>query len=162
MELSCHLLVEYGIRPNCQHCGVGESTQDQVGYGVHGPRTGSHRARVWNSSELVCGTCKSSISEQMFSAVCLSVAHRLVKNAMEEGGFVLLQNCHLGLKFLVELEEKLMFTDESTVNKDMRIWITSEPTTRFPINLLQMGIKVTNEPPQGMPASVCVLGWYYL
>lgn len=82
------------------------------------------------------------------------IARELVKNAMEEGGFVLLQNCHLGLKFLVELEEKLMFTDESTVNKDMRIWITSEPTTRFPINLLQMGIKVTNEPPQGIRAGL--------
>lgn len=82
------------------------------------------------------------------------IARRLVQNGMTNGGWVLLQNCHLGIKYLMELEELLSTTDESTVEPTFRIWITTEPTMRFPINLLQMGIKLTNEPPQGVRASL--------
>jgi hypothetical protein len=40
------------------------------------------------------------------------------------------------------------------VHPDFRLWITCEPTPLFPVNLLQISIKVTNEPPAGMRAGL--------
>eukprot|EP00998_Keelungia_sp_KM082_P008622 NODE_480_length_1886_cov_75.477544_g473_i0.p1 GENE.NODE_480_length_1886_cov_75.477544_g473_i0~~NODE_480_length_1886_cov_75.477544_g473_i0.p1 ORF type:complete len:610 (-),score=202.98 NODE_480_length_1886_cov_75.477544_g473_i0:55-1791(-) len=81
-------------------------------------------------------------------------AHALVQNSFATGDWVLLQNCHLGLPFLVELEEVLLKTEPEQVNDEARVWITSEPNPAFPIGLLQMSIKLTNEPPQGMQAGI--------
>jgi len=43
---------------------------------------------------------------------------------------------------------------KSSINEESRIWITSEPHPKFPIGLLQMSIKLTNEPPQGIRAGI--------
>lgn len=39
---------------------------------------------------------------------------------------------------------------EENIHEDFRLWITAEPHPQFPIGLLQMGIKITNEAPVGM------------
>ncbi|OWK13313.1 hypothetical protein Celaphus_00014278 [Cervus elaphus hippelaphus] len=54
---------------------------------------------------------------------------------MNQGGWVLLQNCHLGLEFMEELLETLTITE--TIDDTFRVWITTEPHVRFPITLLQ-------------------------
>ncbi|KAM4694178.1 LOW QUALITY PROTEIN: dynein axonemal heavy chain 8 [Discoglossus pictus] len=79
-------------------------------------------------------------------------ARRLIHMSILQGGWVLLQNCHLGLDFLDELLETILTTE--TVHESFRTWITTEPHDRFPITLLQTSIKYTNEPPQGMRAGL--------
>ncbi|XP_070548103.1 dynein axonemal heavy chain 8-like [Ptychodera flava] len=79
-------------------------------------------------------------------------ARRLVQQSMAGGGWVLLQNCHLGLDFMDELLETV--TTHEPVHETFRVWITTEVHTQFPISLLQSSIKFTNEPPQGVKAGL--------
>ncbi|XP_027732137.1 dynein heavy chain 8, axonemal [Vombatus ursinus] len=79
-------------------------------------------------------------------------ARKLVQMSMQQGGWVLLQNCHLGLEFMEELLETLLTTEAS--NETFRVWITTEVHEKFPITLLQTSIKFTNEPPQGVRAGL--------
>ncbi|XP_057650536.1 dynein axonemal heavy chain 8 isoform X2 [Chionomys nivalis] len=79
-------------------------------------------------------------------------ARKLIQMSMQQGGWVLLQNCHLGLEFMDELLETLLTTE--TMEDSFRVWITTEPHDRFPITLLQTSLKFTNEPPQGVRAGL--------
>ena len=40
------------------------------------------------------------------------------------------------------------------VHEAFRLWITAEPHPAFPIGLLQMGLKITNEAPVGIKAGL--------
>ncbi|XP_007895756.2 dynein axonemal heavy chain 5 [Callorhinchus milii] len=79
-------------------------------------------------------------------------ARRLLTQSMQDGGWLLLQNCHLGLNFMDELLDTVTTTE--SVNDGFRTWITTEVHPKFPINLLQSSIKFTNEPPQGVKAGL--------
>lgn len=81
------------------------------------------------------------------------IAMEKIKFGFMNGDWIVLQNCHLGLEFMAEMEEVLN-PKGIEVNEEFRVWITCEPHPEFPLGLLQMGIKVTNEPPKGLQAGL--------
>lgn len=79
-------------------------------------------------------------------------ARKMIMESMANGGWVLLQNVHLSLPFCSEVIDMLVETEH--IDNTFRMWVTTEPHSEFPIGLLQMAIKFTNEPPQGIRASL--------
>jgi len=65
-------------------------------------------------------------------------ARRLTGQCRVSGGWVLLQNCHLSLDYVVELMDQLLDTD--TIHEDFRLWVTTEVHPKFPIGFLQVGL----------------------
>uniref|UniRef100_A0A336MB49 CSON013031 protein n=1 Tax=Culicoides sonorensis TaxID=179676 RepID=A0A336MB49_CULSO len=83
-------------------------------------------------------------------------AKYIIASSLENGSWVLLQNCHLDLAYLNELTTILVEMDERRTgfHPGFRIWITTESHSDFPITLLHLSIKYTNEPPVGIRASL--------
>lgn len=79
-------------------------------------------------------------------------ARKMMSDCMSSGGWVLLQNVHLSLPFCSEIIDILVETEH--IDDSFRLWVTTEVHEEFPIGLLQMAIKFTNEPPQGIRASL--------
>ena len=79
-------------------------------------------------------------------------ARKLLIESTTNGHWLLLQNCHLSLHFCDEIMTTV--TDTEEVHASFRLWITTEKHLQFPIGLLQMSLKFTNEPPQGIRASL--------
>lgn len=81
------------------------------------------------------------------------LAKSKINIGFDRGTWVILQNCHLGLEFMGEIEE-ILNPKERPVHEEFRLFITCEPHSSFPLSLLQSAIKVTTEPPKGIQAGL--------
>jgi dynein heavy chain len=81
-------------------------------------------------------------------------AEVIIKEALERGMWVLLQNCHLAPSWMPALDRLIDSITLDKVHRDFRLWLTSMPSTKFPVTILQNGVKTTMEPPNGIKANL--------
>lgn len=55
---------------------------------------------------------------------------------------------------LEQLIEKYCHDGASPLHPDFRLWLSCKPHAKFPIAILQRGIKITTEPPTGLKANM--------
>ncbi|XP_076986007.1 dynein axonemal heavy chain 14, partial [Tamandua tetradactyla] len=86
----------------------------------------------------------------------------IVKALIKKEQWVFLQNCHLAATFMARLctiIESFDHTDMTT-DPEFRLWLSSEPDSSFPISVLQKGLKIAVEFPQGLKSSLLQMFGY--
>nr|XP_034961987.1 dynein heavy chain 1, axonemal isoform X3 [Zootoca vivipara] len=81
-------------------------------------------------------------------------AEAMMRSAMERGKWVFFQNCHLAPSWMPSLERLIESINPDKVHRDFRLWLTSLPSNKFPVSILQNGSKMTIEPPRGVKANL--------
>ncbi|XP_023368810.1 dynein heavy chain 1, axonemal [Otolemur garnettii] len=81
-------------------------------------------------------------------------AETMMRSSIERGKWVFFQNCHLAPSWMPALERLIEHINPDKVHRDFRLWLTSLPSNKFPVSILQNGSKITIEPPRGVKANL--------
>lgn len=81
-------------------------------------------------------------------------AEQAVEDGIEQGFWVILQNCHLCPSWMPKLEVIVEELHADKVADQFRLWLTAMPSPEFPVSVLQNGLKMTNEPPKGLKSNL--------
>ncbi|KAJ3115964.1 Dynein heavy chain 2, axonemal [Phlyctochytrium bullatum] len=81
-------------------------------------------------------------------------ATRLIQEGLKEGNWVFLANCHLSISWMPTLDKIIENISHENPHPDFRLWLSSSPTSKFPISILQTSVKMTTEPPKGLRANM--------
>ncbi|KAF9412146.1 hypothetical protein HW555_009276, partial [Spodoptera exigua] len=113
-------------------------------------------------SDPMSGLVKFSMEKKVISFETISlgqgqgpIASSMISKAIVSGGWVVLQNCHVMTSWMGELERICaeVIVPQNT-NSNFRCWLTSYPSTSFPVTVLQNGVKMTNEAPKGLKNNI--------
>ncbi|KAI8621722.1 dynein heavy chain and region D6 of dynein motor-domain-containing protein [Chytriomyces sp. MP71] len=88
-----------------------------------------------------------------------AIAISELREMASKGGWLCLQNVHLVIRWLPELEKEL---SSLNLNSKFRLWLTSEAHQKFPASLLQGSLKITSEAPPGVKKNLQRIydGWH--
>eukprot|EP00928_Gymnodinium_smaydae_P036015 TRINITY_DN25241_c1_g1_i2.p1 TRINITY_DN25241_c1_g1~~TRINITY_DN25241_c1_g1_i2.p1 ORF type:complete len:985 (+),score=107.84 TRINITY_DN25241_c1_g1_i2:410-2956(+) len=81
-----------------------------------------------------------------------NVARKLITAGFVSGDWIVVQNCHMCIQFMKELEHEILTS--SNIHEDFRLWIMCEATDQFPIGLLHIAVKVALDTPSGVKAGL--------
>lgn len=81
-------------------------------------------------------------------------AAQLISDALGVGGWILLQNCHLAPSWMPTLEKIYEGIKPDSAEPGFRLWMTSMPSSSFPVTVLQNSVKMVTEPPAGIKANM--------
>eukprot|EP00697_Spironema_sp_BW2_P002563 gnl/Spiro4/13397_TR7140_c0_g1_i1.p1 gnl/Spiro4/13397_TR7140_c0_g1~~gnl/Spiro4/13397_TR7140_c0_g1_i1.p1 ORF type:complete len:560 (+),score=128.04 gnl/Spiro4/13397_TR7140_c0_g1_i1:402-2081(+) len=85
----------------------------------------------------------------------------MIRDSVDDGSWVMLQNCHLMASWMPTLERIVEGISPTRVHQNFRLWLTSAVSPDFPVSILQNSVKMVNEPPRGLKASLfrAFQGW---
>ncbi|EGF78014.1 hypothetical protein BATDEDRAFT_91203 [Batrachochytrium dendrobatidis JAM81] len=81
-------------------------------------------------------------------------ATRMIQDALRDGGWVFLANCHFSISWIATLDKIIESIPSENPHPDFRLWLSSSPHPDFPISILQCSLKMTTEPPKGLKANL--------